>query len=113
MSYYDILGVDSKASLGEIKKAFRERALRLHPDTACVLPAFLCWHRQVGVFTQAACVTLRPLRPAPESVAEFWRTMLPSSGSQKRMRCTSYQLEERCDEQLLWHMLRPATADPR
>ncbi len=89
MSYYDILGVDSKASLGEIKKAFRERALRLHPDTACALPAISAGN-VVPVFTQAACDTLRPLRPAPESVAESWRMMLPSSGSQKPMRCTAY-----------------------
>ena len=34
MTYYDTLGVDSKASLADIKKAFRERALLLHPDTA-------------------------------------------------------------------------------
>ena len=33
MTYYDILGVNSKASVEDIKKAFRERALLLHPDT--------------------------------------------------------------------------------
>ncbi|KAK9845981.1 hypothetical protein WJX81_007561 [Elliptochloris bilobata] len=41
MTYYDILGVDSKASLADIKKAFRERALLLHPDTAYALRAAL------------------------------------------------------------------------
>ena len=31
-SYYDILGVSKSASLKEIKKAFRNLALKYHPD---------------------------------------------------------------------------------
>ena len=30
--FYDILGVNRDASAADIKKAFRKRALKLHPD---------------------------------------------------------------------------------
>jgi DnaJ family protein A protein 2 len=30
--FYDLLGVDKKATQAEIKKAFRQRALKSHPD---------------------------------------------------------------------------------
>lgn len=32
MSHYDTLGVDSKATLQQIKEAYRDKALRFHPD---------------------------------------------------------------------------------
>jgi DnaJ-class molecular chaperone len=31
-NYYDILGVDEKASADDIKKAFRKAAVKHHPD---------------------------------------------------------------------------------
>ena len=33
-NYYELLGVERDASIGKIKKAFRDRAKRLHPDIA-------------------------------------------------------------------------------
>jgi len=33
-NYYSLLGIDKNASPGEIKKAFRDRAKRIHPDIA-------------------------------------------------------------------------------
>jgi tetratricopeptide (TPR) repeat protein len=33
-NYYSLLGIDTKASSGDIKRAFRERAKRIHPDIA-------------------------------------------------------------------------------
>ena len=32
MSHYDTLGVDPKATLQQIKEAYRDKALRFHPD---------------------------------------------------------------------------------
>ncbi|MBT5976377.1 MAG: DnaJ domain-containing protein, partial [Flavobacteriales bacterium] len=29
---YEILGLESKASIDEVKKAFRKKALKYHPD---------------------------------------------------------------------------------
>jgi len=34
VNYYQLLGVERDASIGEIKKAFRDKAKRLHPDIA-------------------------------------------------------------------------------
>ena len=31
-NYYDILGIDKNADLNIIKKAYREKALKYHPD---------------------------------------------------------------------------------
>ena len=32
LNYYDVLGVDSKASIGEIKRAYRKLVFKYHPD---------------------------------------------------------------------------------
>lgn len=33
-NYYDVLGIDRKASVSEIKQAFRDKAKKIHPDIA-------------------------------------------------------------------------------
>ena len=35
MSYYDLLSITSTASTDEVKKAYRKKALELHPDRCC------------------------------------------------------------------------------
>jgi DnaJ-class molecular chaperone len=32
INYFDVLGVDSKATIGEIKKAYRKLIFKYHPD---------------------------------------------------------------------------------
>ncbi|NOX33311.1 MAG: DnaJ domain-containing protein [Deltaproteobacteria bacterium] len=32
INYFDVLGIDSKATIGEIKKAYRKLVFRYHPD---------------------------------------------------------------------------------
>lgn len=41
VTYYDVLGIQSDASLAEIKKAYRKKALDHHPDTTYTLSLLL------------------------------------------------------------------------
>lgn len=40
-SFYDILGVDKKANIKTLKKAYKQKALKYHPD---VNKEVACWH---------------------------------------------------------------------
>ena len=46
MSYYDLLSIASTASTDDIKKAYRKKALELHPDRYLHLAAVLLLHAQ-------------------------------------------------------------------
>ena len=37
MDYYEILGLSKGASDDEIKKAFKKKAMKFHPDRTCLL----------------------------------------------------------------------------
>ena len=41
--HYQILGLNSRASMQEIKKAFRKLSLRYHPDKVIQSKTVLCW----------------------------------------------------------------------
>ena len=47
MSFYDVLGLQQNASLEEIRLAFKQRALEVHPDKGGTTEAF---HRVYQAF---------------------------------------------------------------
>ena len=41
MSYYDLLSIASTATTDDIKKAYRKKALELHPDRCCTVSSLI------------------------------------------------------------------------
>lgn len=87
--YYDLIGVDKNATSDEIKKAFRKKALRSHPDKGGdpeIVNQFSAKHKLSLVQRNDNCVRSIVRSRKEESLRQVWRERNSGRSRKRRWR---------------------------